>query len=524
MMDEETSLKLNMKIILDVIEENYNVDTYLGIEENVLVDKVRLTNKGTELIQKYLYVGTADSINPEYLMQENFLFILTGHSPVEYDKILSSCIFISESYNYLEVFEKLQCFFEKVFTWAFSIQAALNQDAGISRLCELSIDFFQNPLFVHDDQFFVISCPKWLPGMIKWDTDARTGRKITPVNIINDFKIDKEYMQTLHTDGPQIFSAALRGYRILYMNIRDGSRYHGRLCICELQTSFRPIHFFAVGYLVKMFVLSLRKRSLYRESLSNTLESFFTDILKEEITDKEQIASGISPLSWNICDKYLCLKMGIEHRDVDILSTDTTICYIETNLLGSYAFLYESDILIIVNLSIGKYTRMEVLSKLSYLLREGLFKAGSSIVFKDFSRFPDYYLQAKIALEYGKRSSSMVWHYEFENYALKYICDQATKELSKELISSDKIQILKNYDIHNNTSLYKTLAVYLKNEKNIMKTSRELFIHRSTLFYRLERIQNLTGADLEDMLSRIYILLSYVMLEGTEGFLELFED
>ncbi len=49
-----------------------------------------------------------------------------------------------------------------------------------------------------------------------------------------------------------------------------------------------------------------------------------------------------------------------------------------------------------------------------------------------------------------------------------------------------------------------------------MKTSRELFIHRSTLFYRLERIKKLTNIDYEDFISQMYILFSYFLLENKD--------
>ena len=43
----------------------------------------------------------------------------------------------------------------------------------------------------------------------------------------------------------------------------------------------------------------------------------------------------------------------------------------------------------------------------------------------------------------------------------------------------------------------------------MVQTSKALFIHRSTLFYRLARIQKIVEMDLEDESERLYLALSY---------------
>ena len=57
--------------------------------------------------------------------------------------------------------------------------------------------------------------------------------------------------------------------------------------------------------------------------------------------------------------------------------------------------------------------------------------------------------------------------------------------------------------------LYYTLEVYLRLERNVVQTSKALFIHRSTLFYRLARIQKIVELNFEDELERLYLELSY---------------
>lgn len=55
---------------------------------------------------------------------------------------------------------------------------------------------------------------------------------------------------------------------------------------------------------------------------------------------------------------------------------------------------------------------------------------------------------------------------------------------------------LQEYDQAHSTALLHTLCVYLLQEQNLHATARQLFIHRNTLVYRLQRIRTLLQLDL----------------------------
>ena len=140
----------------------------------------------------------------------------------------------------------------------------------------------------------------------------------------------------------------------------------------------------------------------------------------------------------------------------------------------------------IVNLSFKHSVSSDVISSLAIILREGLFKMGVSSEFRDFLLIPQGYIQAVSALRLGKKSQSMAWCYHFDAYLLEYMLSQISHQISPELLVSSRLDALQNYDRKNNTELYHTLKVYLEHERNSLQTARELFIHRSSLTYRLE--------------------------------------
>ena len=52
-----------------------------------------------------------------------------------------------------------------------------------------------------------------------------------------------------------------------------------------------------------------------------------------------------------------------------------------------------------------------------------------------------------------------------------------------------------------------TLETFLDNAGDVQRTASELFVHRTTLYYRLQRIEELTGADLADGNARLALHL-----------------
>ena len=95
---------------------------------------------------------------------------------------------------------------------------------------------------------------------------------------------------------------------------------------------------------------------------------------------------------------------------------------------------------------------------------------------------------------------------------LPYIAALLTTQSALSL-SSPVVQQLEDYDCHNKTQLSATLCCFLKNNCNYVSTAKQLYIHRSTLLYRIERIQELTSVDLDSYETRLHLQITYLLKE-----------
>lgn len=72
------------------------------------------------------------------------------------------------------------------------------------------------------------------------------------------------------------------------------------------------------------------------------------------------------------------------------------------------------------------------------------------------------------------------------------------------------------HDKKHRTDLLGTLKCYFQNNRHLVKTSQELFIHRNTLIYRLSTVKELLGRDLDDAMTNLELFNSILIYEFLE--------
>ena len=73
---------------------------------------------------------------------------------------------------------------------------------------------------------------------------------------------------------------------------------------------------------------------------------------------------------------------------------------------------------------------------------------------------------------------------------------------------SQTLEPLDEYDASRNAQLIDTLEAYFAHNGNVSQTAESLYLHRNSLLYRLERIRDITGLDLDEPDDRFSLLLA----------------
>lgn len=118
-----------------------------------------------------------------------------------------------------------------------------------------------------------------------------------------------------------------------------------------------------------------------------------------------------------------------------------------------------------------------------------------------------FYRQASIALEIGGNRQQNERLFYFRDQSLTYMLFHALGEFPLALLDTTGFQKLIQHNKTAQVDYIETLDVYLKNERNLAKTAKELYIHRSTLMDRLTRIASILNVDLDDVDQRLELMI-----------------
>ena len=147
----------------------------------------------------------------------------------------------------------------------------------------------------------------------------------------------------------------------------------------------------------------------------------------------------------------------------------------------------------------------EAPAKLQTIAAQTDARIGLSRPFTDWARIAEYGSQARTALETGKERVN-----ELSAPSVNALCAKILSErLSALALTHPALGILADYDARHGGDLLNTLQAYLMHERNLIQTARALYIHRNSLVYRVRRITELTGLNLDDPDQRLYLLYSF---------------
>jgi sugar diacid utilization regulator len=112
---------------------------------------------------------------------------------------------------------------------------------------------------------------------------------------------------------------------------------------------------------------------------------------------------------------------------------------------------------------------------------------------------PDAYSEAEVALEIGHRIHGPSSVSTFEGTGTYKLLFRVLQENPEELEAfyAETLEPVVHYDSRYGTELVHTLTTYLENDASTVKTATGLFAHRHTIRYRLDRVGELTGLDVD---------------------------
>jgi DNA-binding PucR family transcriptional regulator len=94
---------------------------------------------------------------------------------------------------------------------------------------------------------------------------------------------------------------------------------------------------------------------------------------------------------------------------------------------------------------------------------------------------------------------------------MEYIVERITGELPADCLIHPAVLTLRDYDRRYGTSLVKTLRELINARYNMTAAAERLYVHRTTLIRRLEKMQDLAAIDFENPREQFHLAVSMAL-------------
>lgn len=186
----------------------------------------------------------------------------------------------------------------------------------------------------------------------------------------------------------------------------------------------------------------------------------------------------------------IAFKRGSEYIVLVSYDQDTTTARVQTQLEGCQALLSHTT--------------------------SAPFDIGCSTPVPDLSQMSEYYLQAKKALQFGRMVHDQHHVFLYGNYFELGLISCGAGSSEAQIFFHRIIGPILSYDRQSNTDLWPTLEQCFLHDK-LEHIAAVLHIHISTLRYRLQKIEGLTGYSYFDTHQRMTLYLAYLLYKTAPG-------
>lgn len=131
------------------------------------------------------------------------------------------------------------------------------------------------------------------------------------------------------------------------------------------------------------------------------------------------------------------------------------------------------------------------------------FNIGVSSVYTEVSKLKSSFKEASKCIALLNKLSYKNMIYYYDKLGLYKLFLEIDKEDVLKKYYYNLLGHLLEYDEKNDTFLVETLRNYLEQNCNIIQTSKVMFVHRNTLKYRIQRIEEITKKSLNDSYTRL---------------------
>lgn len=314
--------------------------------------------------------------------------------------------------------------------------------------------------------------------------------------------------------------------------VNGGRDILGFLALEKKDDEFDPFDRLGIDVIRNIYSVQFIKQKLVMDTKNQVTDSFIEKLLTSPIEDQETIIQYANLFQWNVFQPHRVAVLSVEFdkkETGDILERQAKKTAIFDQLKNKIS-MFDSDILFAKKSDVyiifvptdkelpnesaywshfsSQITRWLKASSIQCKGKVGI--GGKSIHMEDYHKCYKQALQTLNVVMQQDIGQDYAFFEDLGSYTLLHLIKDTSE--AKYFMQS-YLEKLISYSSDNNMNLFKTLRVYIEQNGSIKNTAEKLFIHRSTLLYRLEKIKEILDLDIDESENRFNIMMTYKLYD-----------
>jgi PucR family transcriptional regulator, proline-responsive transcriptional activator len=511
-------MKITKHVLLKEIESL--APTVFQIEEiNPTFERLMFFNENqTDLKCNCLYICELNNLKQCILELKGYYFVcicdIEEAKNISLKKRCNIITINTQTIKFGELVNNLNYIFYRYNEWDHKLDKLILKGLPVQDLTNESEDFFENPFFVIDSTFRVIGNTNKIPSNNDYLKNVISQKSLTQDSIENLIKrkllSEEDKFRHVTLVEPPNMANCKQYVKSIYIDNYKSATFV-QFCINRepKKSDIDLIDYFVSK--IEFLLYCTENKSNFKHSMYNY---FIVELLQKTYSSEDELKKRAELLKMPYEGRYMLYKISFE--DFSARSASFVLEVIK-NISPFYRVtIYEQSIVIINIFDKQKYTEKILGQRIEWIqsfLENYQAYLGIGGIFHGLKYASDEYNKATASINIGRIMDNNKRVYWYKDYFIYHILLLSSEKVSLSSLYYRRLKRLIDMDKTDNTDNLEILRTFLENDRNITKTAKLVNLHRNSVLYRINKIQEYLNIDLESYEVRMRILLSFYALD-----------
>ncbi len=393
----------------------------------------------------------------------------------------------------------------------------LLHDHGMQQILSTSYQYLNHSITLCDASFRILETH---PLDFAHDSlESKDGKQFLSLHHLKIMESEKLTDLIYSTDKAFIFKSTFTETTLIFCPIRIGHAVTAYISILSIHQDIHEKDLDYVNILAGILSLEMQKASVSNgPSYSLTqLQYLFTDLVERPISQPQYYRERFAQFGYPLHDYTWFLifypKVTTSFSPMKLRRLQAQLQNIFPTCLPTY---YNNTLTLLLSKDqLVPFTESEEKKLLNFLKFNGYI----GLLSYRCSRLEDlyrYYQQTYHAIfldSFQNASQTDESLLSYDLFSTEVLFDQCKDPLFLKTTIHPDLLYLQDYDKKHRNDLFNTLRCYLQNNRQAKLAAQDLHIHKSTFFYRLNKITELLDLSLDDYIRLYNYELSFKLID-----------